>query len=102
MGAARVGAKAPTSNPDLHIVSEPKGLVMELHLVRRRSTAGLIACSLCLRVRRGSAWVEAEDLIRELRTYELPTAPRLQPGVCDDCAEAILDRRAEMHEPVAA
>jgi hypothetical protein len=67
---------------------------MEWNLRSRRRHADLAACSLCLRVHRGSAWVEAEDVIRELRSYELPAAPQLQPGICDSCADAILGRRA--------
>ena len=74
---------------------------MELKLVPRRHLH-LATCSLCLRVRRGSAWVDAEAVIRELRTYELPVAPRLQTTVCDDCANAILDRRARAEEAIAA
>ena len=62
----------------------------------------LVACSLYLRVRRGSAWVEPEDVITELRSFELETPPRLLPAVCDGCADAILDRRARLEETVAA
>jgi hypothetical protein len=65
------------------------------------SQLSLITCSLCLRVRRGSEWQEAESVIRELRSYELAAPPHLQPAVCDDCAEAIFGRRAG-REPVAA
>jgi hypothetical protein len=75
---------------------------MEWNLVRRRRNADLVTCSLCLRVRRGSAWVEPEDVITELRSYDLETPPRLLPGVCDACADAILDRRARQEETVAA
>jgi hypothetical protein len=53
-------------------------------------------------VHRGSAWVEPEALITELRSYELDTPPRLLPGVCDDCADAIFDRRARTEEVIAA
>lgn len=62
----------------------------------------LVTCSLCLRVHRGSAWLEAENVIRELRSYELAAPPRLKPGVCDPCAEAILGRRARVAEAIAA
>jgi hypothetical protein len=68
----------------------------------RRADADLIACSLCLRVRRGSEWIEAEHVIRELRSYELESPPRLRPAVCELCAESILNRRAEAIEAVAA
>lgn len=75
---------------------------MEWKVIRRRRSTDLVACSLCLRVRRGSAWVEPEDVITELRSYDLEAPPRLLPGVCDDCADAIFDRRARTEEPVAA
>jgi hypothetical protein len=66
------------------------------------SSTDLITCSLCLRVLRGSEWLEAEHVIREIRSYELEAPPRLDWGVCDACAEAIFSRRAQEGEPVAA
>lgn len=74
---------------------------MELEFTPRRNT-GLVTCSLCLRVRRGSDWIEPEVVIQKLRSYELPDAPHLQPAVCDDCADAIFDRRAHADEAIAA
>jgi hypothetical protein len=71
-------------------------------LPQTRSETRLIACSICLRVRRGSEWVEAERVIRELRSYELETPPRLRAAVCDDCTGAILSRRAQEVDSVAA
>jgi hypothetical protein len=62
----------------------------------------LTTCSLCLRVLRGSEWMEAERVIREIRSYELEAPPRLQPAVCDACAESIFSRRAQGGEPIAA
>jgi hypothetical protein len=62
----------------------------------------MITCSLCLRVLHGSEWVEAERVIRELRSYELDAPPRLEAGVCDGCAEWILIRRSHVAEPIAA
>ena len=85
-----------------------KGLAMNTDLIerlrsRRDSSAELVTCSLCLSVRRGSEWMEAERVISELRSFELASPPRLQSGVCDDCAEAIFARRARIaEEPVAA
>jgi hypothetical protein len=67
----------------------------------RRTESDLVTCSLCLRVRRGSEWIEAERVIRQLRSYELESLPRLQSAVCDTCAERIFSRRAQV-EPVAA
>ena len=73
---------------------------MELKLVPRR--VHLATCSQCLRVRHGSAWVDAEVVIRELRTYERGSLPSLEPAVCDDCLAAILERRAQAEEAIAA
>jgi hypothetical protein len=75
---------------------------MEWKVIHRRSDTDLVTCSLCLRVLRGSAWLEPEDVITELRSYELETLPTLLPGVCDDCADAIFGRRARLEEMVAA
>jgi NMD protein affecting ribosome stability and mRNA decay len=66
------------------------------------SSVHLTTCSICLRVRRGSEWVEAEQVIREIRTYELAALPDLQSAMCDGCAEAILRRRARSGEQLAA
>jgi hypothetical protein len=66
------------------------------------SETSLITCSLCLRVRRGSEWMEAEHVIGEIRSYDLDAAPRLRPAICDACAEAIVSRRAEERERAAA
>jgi len=75
------------------------------HLRSRRRQSEpptLVVCSLCLRVRRGPGWVEAERVIRELRSYELDAAPRLQPALCDGCAESLASRRAQVNELSAA
>jgi NMD protein affecting ribosome stability and mRNA decay len=58
-----------------------------------KQPTGLVTCSLCLRVRRGSEWREAEQVIRELRSYELEAPPRLHSAVCEVCAESIFSRR---------
>jgi hypothetical protein len=79
---------------------------MDMVLLRvlrpRRADTNLLTCSLCLRVLRGSEWIEAEHVIRQLRSYELESPPRLRPAVCELCAESILNRRAEAVEAVAA
>jgi hypothetical protein len=71
-------------------------------LGKMESRADLITCSLCLRVLRGSEWIEAEHVISEIRSYELEAPPRLHAGVCDFCAESIFSRRTRVGEPVAA
>ena len=62
----------------------------------------LVTCSLCLRVHRGSEWMQAELVIRETRSYELAAPPRLMPGVCDVCAESIFGRRMQIADAIAA
>lgn len=66
------------------------------------SPGGLVACSVCLRVLRASRWVDAERVIRELRSFELEAPPRLEPALCTVCAESIFSRRSQAHEVVAA
>jgi hypothetical protein len=61
----------------------------------------LIACSICLRVKRGSEWLDAEHAIRDTSSYD-GELPRLYGAVCDDCAEAISRRRADWEDAVAA
>jgi hypothetical protein len=67
-----------------------------------RLEVGLVACSRCLRVQRGSSWIEAEDIIKELRTYELVDPPKLRPGFCDHCAAALAAARRARAHPLAA
>jgi hypothetical protein len=86
-----------TDDRDLIQLLRPLGARRHLE-----SHTDLITCSLCLRVLRGSEWVEAEDIIREIRSYELEAPPRLHSGVCEHCAEAILGRRAQVTEAAAA
>jgi hypothetical protein len=62
----------------------------------------LVTCSLCLRVHRGSEWMQAELVIRDTRSYELAAPPRLLPGVCEVCAESIFDRRMQIADAIAA
>jgi hypothetical protein len=51
-------------------------------------------CTVCMRVLRGSSWVEAEEVIREVRSFELALVPSLRSGMCPDCSEAVTLRRA--------
>jgi hypothetical protein len=66
-----------------------------------RAEIGLVTCSRCLRVQRGASWVEAEDVIRELRSYELAEAPSLRPGLCDRCTAHVERRRTRAHRIAA-
>jgi hypothetical protein len=49
------------------LFNEQKGLPMHVDL---------IVCPICLRVQRGSEWVEADLVIREIRTYAFATSRR--------------------------
>jgi hypothetical protein len=71
---------------------------------RNDSQTEFTVCSLCLRVLRGSDWIEAERVISEVHSYESEAAPRLKSAVCDLCAESIFSRRAQAQvgEPIAA
>ena len=80
----------------LHRLPVPRGLR------QTQSRTRLVTCSMCLRVPRGSEWLDAERVIHEIRSYELEAPPRLRPALCDVCAESIHRRRAELTEPIAA
>ena len=60
----------------------------------RAASPNVVACSLCLRVLHDSGWIEADQAIRELRTFDLPAPVRLEPGLCDGCVELVAERRA--------
>ena len=55
--------------------------------------AGLVACSICLRVLRGSKWIDAEEAIRELRSFDHRQPLRLGHGLCDACTDELAQRR---------
>ena len=84
------------------------GVDLVQHLRPRRTVRGanrrpeLITCSICLRVRRGSDWREAEHVIQELRSFELEAPPRLRSAVCGVCAESIFSRRVAEESEVKA
>ena len=61
----------------------------------------LTACSVCLRVQRGSEWIAPDEVIRRMRTFELDT-PRLAPALCERCSEELRLRRGPAEEPLAA
>ena len=69
----------------------PEGLLQSVPTSRQPS---LVTCSLCLRVDRDGTWVEAEEAIRELRSYELSAPLHLAPGLCDECGDSVRARRA--------
>jgi len=62
----------------------------------------LVACSVCLCVLGGSGWTDAETVIRELRSYDLASPPRLSPALCDRCDRSLRERRTRQTEAIAA
>jgi hypothetical protein len=110
MVTAHEDARVLRGNPCVQSTSpDRKGFAMNTDLLPRfrsalrktESQTDLITCSLCLRVLRGADWVDAELVIREIRSYELDAPPHLHDAVCETCADSIFGRRAE-HELVAA
>jgi hypothetical protein len=77
-------------------------VAMRTTLPLHRRFWNLRACSICLCVLDGKVWVEAETFIREHRSFERQTPPRLTPAICDDCEASIARRRAEPSEVLVA
>jgi hypothetical protein len=61
--------------------------------VEQTDSLKVVACSLCLRVLHESGWVDAGQLIRERRTFDLPSPVHLESGICDGCIDRIAERR---------
>lgn len=76
-----------------------RGRVTPLRRVRSRPR--LLACSVCLRVQQRGKWIEADEAIRRLRTFEIEQVVRLGGGLCERC-EAELRLRRLREPPVAA
>ena len=77
-------------------------VAMRTTLPLHRRFWNLRACSICLSLLDGKEWVEAETFIREHRSFERQTPPRLTPAICDDCEASIARRRAEPSEVLVA
>ena len=45
----------------------------------------LTACAWCRRIKVDEQWVNAEDAIRKLRTYNWPEPPLFTHGLCKHC-----------------
>jgi hypothetical protein len=69
---------------------------------RTEARLHLTVCPICLRVLRGSEWLEAEQVIRDIRSYELDELPELSSTVCDPCVESIYSRRMDARRAAAA
>lgn len=62
----------------------------------------LVACSLCLRIREGGAWIDAGRVIRRLRTFEHDKVVRLRGALCEDCETELRRRRLSGTDELAA
>jgi len=60
------------------------------------------ACSVCLRLRDGGAWVEAGEVISRLRTFEHEEIVRLVGALCERCQTELRLRRGSSPEELAA
>ena len=68
----------------------------------RTDSRRLVACSLCLHVRDGGAWIETQEVIRRLRTFERADVVRLTAGLCERCQTELWLRRQGGSEQLAA
>jgi hypothetical protein len=95
--------KDSTVHPELDFAAHADEVrLLRLRPPQAESRVSLVVCSLCLSVWRDSSWVPPEDVIRELRTYELADLPPLDWAVCDHCTQAISLRRGQTDVPSAA
>jgi hypothetical protein len=62
----------------------------------------LTACSVCLRVWDGSDWIEAEQTIRTLRSFDRPTPPPFRSALCRPCVAALRARHGRPPLPPVA
>lgn len=69
-------------------------------LRRVRSRPRLFACAVCLGVRQRGKWIEADEAIRRLRTFEIEQVVRLSGGLCERCEAELRLRR--LREPAVA
>jgi len=67
-----------------------------------RGARRLVTCSVCLRVRDGATWIETEEAIRRLRTFERDNVVRLAGGLCERCETELWLRRQSRPEELAA
>jgi hypothetical protein len=45
----------------------------------------ILQCGRCAKVNLGAAWVDEEEAVRELRTFDRPALPRFPSAVCPHC-----------------
>jgi hypothetical protein len=70
-------------------------LTPQLHAAHTHPV-GLVTCSICLGVLRGSKWIDAEEAIRELRSFDRQQPLRLGHGLCDACTDELAERRGRV------
>jgi hypothetical protein len=62
----------------------------------------LPTCSICLRVLDGETWIDPETIIRERRSFERHSPPRLRPALCPACETSIRRRRVQPSDAAVA
>lgn len=84
--------------PDEHWYARTRVIPFQL----RRDPNRFVACSICLRVRKGQEWLEAVEVIRRLRTFENEKVVRLRGALCERCELELRLRRQRSVEELAA
>lgn len=70
---------------------------------RERDVHGsFVVCVQCFRVRQGAKWIDADQVIRAERTFDLPTVPHLESVLCADCSAEVAARRRASYDAAAA
>ena len=90
---ARPAADGDRAGPK-RLVWYARRLIASTSMRRKRHV--LTACAWCERIEL-DAWVDEEEALRALRSFEWAKPPRFTQGICDDCLERLL-RRREMGE----
>ena len=75
--------------PQARVLTRNRVIPFRLRGGRRR----LVACSVCLRVQDGRAWLDADEVIRRLRTFDCDDVVRLRGAVCERCRTYLGHRR---------
>lgn len=66
----------------------------DLHAPAGEVHESFVVCRLCLRVWRDASWIDAGEVIREVRSFELTKLPSLLSVMCLECTEAVALKRA--------
>ena len=83
----------------MHRNQQMSPLLSRSRLHRRASFS---TCSICLSVLHEGCWLDVDEAINALRTYEHESIPRLKSGLCDRCETGVRRRRLSVAAQEAA